>query len=85
MRRLGRKRERPGIALQQSMLESGPDVASAPGMQVLTDATRGPGTPFPPTLLFVLGLLAAWWLHQAVPFVIGPAPSLAGSSSASRA
>jgi protein-S-isoprenylcysteine O-methyltransferase Ste14 len=59
------------------MLEAGPEVASPADMHVLTDDTRGPGTPFPPTLLFILGLLAAWWLHQAVPFAIGPAPSLA--------
>ena len=30
----------------------------------------GPGTPFPPTLLFVLGLLFAWWLHATIPFEI---------------
>lgn len=77
MRRLGRKREGRGIARERSMVEAGLDVASPADMHVLTDDTRGPGTPFPPTLLFVLGLLAAWWLHQALPFVIGPAPPLA--------
>ncbi len=49
------------------MLEAGPEVASPADMHVLTDTTRGPGTPFPPTLLFVLGLLFAWWLHAAIP------------------
>jgi protein-S-isoprenylcysteine O-methyltransferase Ste14 len=76
MRRLGRKRERREIALEPSMLEGGPEVASSPGMQVLTDATRGPGTPFPPTLLFVLGLVFAWPLHEAFPFHFGLAPAL---------
>jgi protein-S-isoprenylcysteine O-methyltransferase Ste14 len=35
----------------------------------------GPGTPFPPTLLFVLGLLFAWWLHATIPFEIVAEPS----------
>jgi protein-S-isoprenylcysteine O-methyltransferase Ste14 len=78
MRRLARKREGREFALESSMLDAGPDVASPPGMQVLTDATRGPGTPFPPTMLFVLGLLFAWWLHQALPFGFGPGSLLAG-------
>jgi protein-S-isoprenylcysteine O-methyltransferase Ste14 len=45
-------------------------------MPTLTDDAKGPGTPFPPTMLFVIGLLFAWWLHQALPFVLGPAPEL---------
>src|SRR6185503_21332328 len=76
MRRLGRKRENRGISLEEPMLEAGPDVASRADMQVLTDTTRGPGTPFPPTLLFVLGLLFAWWLHAAIPVgFVGGAPA----------
>lgn len=40
-------------------------------MSILVDTDRGPGTPFPPTMLFVLGFLAALWLNSAVPLVIG--------------
>lgn len=40
-------------------------------MSILVDTDRGPGTPFPPTLLFVLGFLAALWLNNAVPLGIG--------------
>ena len=76
MRRLGRKREGRGIALEPSMLEGGPEVASSPGMQVLTDATRGPGTPFPPTLIFVIGLVFAWPMHEAFPFHVGTTAAL---------
>lgn len=75
MRRLGRKRERPRIAWKESLVEAGPEVASPAGMPTLTDDAKGPGTPFPPTMLFVIGLLFAWWLHQALPFVFGPAPA----------
>jgi protein-S-isoprenylcysteine O-methyltransferase Ste14 len=45
-------------------------------MQTLSDTAKGPGTPFPPTMLFVIGLLFAWWFHQAAPFGFGPAPTL---------
>jgi protein-S-isoprenylcysteine O-methyltransferase Ste14 len=37
----------------------------------LVGTDRGPGTPFPPTMLFVLGFLGALWLHNAVPIGIG--------------
>jgi protein-S-isoprenylcysteine O-methyltransferase Ste14 len=76
MRRLGRKRDARGMGMKRPILEAGPDVASRPDMHVLTDATRGPGTPFPPTLLFVLGLVCAWPLHEAVPFQFGSATVL---------
>jgi protein-S-isoprenylcysteine O-methyltransferase Ste14 len=77
MRRLGRKREGRAIALNRSTLETGPEVASASGMHLpaIKKRGRGPGTPFPPTLLFVLGLLFAWWLHASIPFQIVAAAS----------
>jgi protein-S-isoprenylcysteine O-methyltransferase Ste14 len=31
---------------------------------------RGPGAPLPPTLLFVAGFLAGWWLHRRLPVLI---------------
>ena len=40
-------------------------------MSILVDTDRGPGTPFPPTMLFVLGFLVALWIHNAVPLGIG--------------
>jgi protein-S-isoprenylcysteine O-methyltransferase Ste14 len=77
MRRLGRKREGRGIAPDRSRMGAGLEVASASGMPLLTGTKRerGPGTPFPPTLLFVLGLLFAWWLHATIPFEIVAEPS----------
>jgi protein-S-isoprenylcysteine O-methyltransferase Ste14 len=45
-------------------------------MRTLTDDAKGPGTPFPPTMLFAIGLLFAWWLHQALPIAFGGAPAL---------
>jgi hypothetical protein len=40
-------------------------------MSILVDTDRGPGTPFPPTMLFVLGFLGALWINSAVPINIG--------------
>ena len=82
MRRLGRKRERPRIARKGSIPDAGPEVALSSGMRTLTDTSQGPGTPFPPTMLFAIGLLFAWWAHQALPFVFGPAPVLGAWLSA---
>lgn len=77
MRRLGRKREEWAIALNRSTAGAGPEVASASAMHLpaIKKRGRGPGTPFPPTLLFVLGLLFAWWLHATIPFEIIAASS----------
>jgi protein-S-isoprenylcysteine O-methyltransferase Ste14 len=77
MRRLGRRREGRAIALNRSTSGTGLEVASASDMHFPTTRkrARGPGTPFPPTLLFVLGLLFAWWLHATIPFEIVAEPS----------
>jgi protein-S-isoprenylcysteine O-methyltransferase Ste14 len=40
-------------------------------MSILVDTDQGPGTPFPPTMLFVLGFLGALWINSAVPLDIG--------------
>ena len=65
------------MALNRSTSGTGLEVASASDMHfpITKKRTRGPGTPFPPTLLFVLGLLFAWWLHASIPFEIIAAPS----------
>lgn len=31
---------------------------------------KGPGAPLPPTLLFVAGFAAGWWLNRRLPFAI---------------
>jgi protein-S-isoprenylcysteine O-methyltransferase Ste14 len=38
---------------------------------IFVDTSRGPGTPFPPTMLFVLGFLGALWINNAIPIGIG--------------
>ena len=40
-------------------------------MSILVDTDQGPGTPFPPTMLFVVGFLGALWVNNAVPLNIG--------------
>ena len=40
-------------------------------MSILVDTDRGPGTPFPPTMLFVLGFLGALWINREMPLDIG--------------
>src|SRR5688572_13793899 len=35
------------------------------------DARGGPGTPFPPTYLFIIGFIVGWWINRFVPLAIG--------------
>lgn len=70
MRHLGRRPDFRGISTNAWTGDAGPEVASGPGMRAAVQTRHGPGTRFPPTWLFILGLVIAWWFHQDLPFAI---------------